>query len=60
LENILGGLSGPKMELFYERTGNEKSRDSVPLRVAESSVQQRNISTGRRDHCKDINIMRGK
>jgi hypothetical protein len=30
-KNILGGLSGPKMELFYEKTGHEKSRDFVPL-----------------------------
>ena len=32
-ENILGGFSGAHMELFYEKNGDEKSRDTVPLRA---------------------------
>ncbi len=30
-ENIFGGLSGPQMELFYEKKGGEKYHDTVPL-----------------------------
>jgi hypothetical protein len=30
-ENIFSGLSTPKKELFYEKTGNKKSCDTVPL-----------------------------
>jgi hypothetical protein len=31
-ENIFDGSSGPKMGLFYEKNGNEKYRDTVPLK----------------------------
>ncbi len=30
-ENIFRGLSGPQMELFYEKNGGEKYHDTVPL-----------------------------
>jgi hypothetical protein len=31
-ENIFDGLSGSKIELFYAKTGNEKSHGTDPLK----------------------------
>ncbi len=32
-KNIVGGLSGPQMEFFYEKNGGNKTRDTVTLRL---------------------------